>query len=118
MGVRSFLNAVAKKSIQMEAWVRTLAVIAFYEPYVMRLSPLASVGRVVGNDLQLHDGMRSQKTNGFFLRSLPGRIVSYNCMLHVCVVFEVVFLRNLYSQFAILFYFLFSNIVFFYFIYS
>jgi len=68
MGCPNLLIAYADKLHIMEARVRTFAVIGFYEPCVKRLSPLASVGRVVGNDLALHVGNAFEKKFAFLLR--------------------------------------------------
>jgi len=90
MGCPNLLIAYADKFHIMEARVRTFAVIGFYEPCVKRLSPLASVGRVVGNDLALHVGNAFEKKIAYLLRltkclSTYILYISFLSMLHVFV---------------------------------
>jgi len=81
MGCPNLLIAYADKLLIMEARVRTFAVIGFYEPCVKRLSPLASVGRVVGNDLALHVGNAFEKKNRVFAETY--KVFEYLYTIHI-----------------------------------
>jgi len=87
MGCPNLLIAYADKFHIMEARVRTFAVIGFYEPCVKRLSPLASVGRVVGNDLALHVGNAFEKKYRVFAETYKENCLSTNIYIYTFVSF-------------------------------